>query len=100
MGAAIWVDWFLLVGTIVGVGSEALKSFTQHRVACIVCAVAWFANNLVFGGYVTALSQAASIVGHLKQLNRELSLALRVRGFLGCQKSKLAYLQEHGVTSY
>ena len=98
--ASHWVDWFLVVATVIGVGGEALKNFLHLRIASVICNFAWFLNNLVFGSYVSALSQMLNMFGHFKVMIRDYGVWLRFKAFLGCQKSELAYLQAYGSPSY
>lgn len=98
--ASHWVDWFLLVATIIGVGGEACKSFLHVRIASLVCNIAWFMNNMVFGGYVSAVGEVMKMYGHFKIMIRDYGVWLRFKAFFGCQKSELAYLQAYGSPSY
>lgn len=98
--ATHWADWFLLIATIVGVGADAVRSFTHLRIAVSFCSLAWMLNSFVFGGYISAFANLVSLIGFGKILNREFGAILRFRAFLGCQKSKQAYLQGYGCSSY
>lgn len=94
------MDWVLLFATIVGVGGEALKSFLHVRLTAVFCTASWLINSFVFGAYVNVLTNIATLLGQWQALNRDFAMMLRIRAFCGCQKSKLAYLQVHGATSY
>lgn len=66
--ASHWVDWFLVVATVIGVGGEACKNLLHTRFAGVICNFGWLMNNLAFGSFVSAFGQLLTLVGHFQAI--------------------------------
>lgn len=73
--ATHWLDWLLLITTIIGVGVEAQSCMLRLRVCTLLNASVWMVNGLYFGALTGALLSVSCIISNAKAMNRQYGIS-------------------------